>query len=165
MRKSIGALMCFILALTASGCAGIKTTGRPFDTDGGAEELIAFLDQSIGKATKKDIKSRISGSPEIQADKETERWIYKYEEIRSTSWTYILYSVRYNKTRTKELELVFKKNGLLDKYSMRDNYSETKEQVERLNNYTDRLVDGFIATAIGTSILIAIDIIRERAKK
>lgn len=165
MKKLVSLLICLVLILNTSGCAGMKITGKPFDKDGDAEQLITFLDQGIGKATKADVKSRIDGWPEIQANNESERWIYRYEENRSLSWSYVLYSIQQNKIRTKELDLVFKKDGLLASYTVRDNYSETKENSTKTNGYLDRILDSIFTASMSVVILAAVNALNERAKK
>lgn len=168
MRKSVSIIMCFVLLFTF-GCSGLKITGKPYYEKGSAEELMDYLKQGTGKLTKQEVKEKIGGRPELLADANSERWVYKYTKIKDSSHGFILFSKKRIKTTTKELELTFDKDGILQNYKIKDNDTESSERVNKTDHYSHLVTDGMLTAAIAAAILIAVDLLRtyvkERIKK
>ena len=157
-------IMCFILILS-TGCSGVKITGEPFYKDGEAEELAACLKQGVDKLTKQDIRMNVNGRPELFADANSERWVYKYSEIKTSTKGFIVFTKTRVKTNEKSLELVFDKNGLLKSYKLNDKYVESDQRDDKVSTYSKRLTEGLLTGAITASIFIIIEMLRSNVKK
>lgn len=162
--KIISTLLSLVL-IFSSGCSAVRVSGKPFYGKGGVEELITYLEQGVGKLNKQDIKAKIKGRSEILANTCSERWIYRYSETKVTSLGFILFTRKFNKKLTKELELKFNKKGILESYRVNEQYIESDEEGQRVTTYSERLSDSIIVGLIGAVVVVAIDYIRNRMKK
>lgn len=154
--KNTARLTLACLLILQSGCATVKTSGAQFYPEGQLNELTAILDKGINRPIQQELRKIIVGDPEVFANKDSEKWVYKFSHAVSKIKSHLTYAERTEKTAIHNLELIFDKRGVLKSYHLtRQNHIGNER-----NPYINQLGQGLITGLIGAMTYLIINEIR-----
>ena len=155
MKYPVRILLSFLIILQ-SGCASVKTSGAQFYPENQLNELTALLDKNIGQPAQPELRKIIAGDPEVLANKNSEKWVYKFSRTIIKSKNRFTYSEKTENTVTYNLELTFNKKGVLQSYLLTHRNNTGSER----NPYINQLGQGLLTGLIGAMTYLIINEIR-----
>ena len=145
MKKVFAGLIAILMGV--GGCSSMQVKGEsPSSTSKNLEDFVQYLESGRNHLTKENLRLKVPGTPEVQADKDGEEWTYSYSTKRSSLRFQLKGVQRVNEEGSDELKLFFNQQGVLRDYKFR---SKAPQKVTERSQYGYEISPSFFGALLG----------------